>query len=67
VSQPRQNRRSHFHGSTPFGNTTIYIGSGHPTHNGAHQHDNADMGTFFQTVLAQLAGGMIAGGGQYPL
>jgi hypothetical protein len=55
----------HYHGSTPFGNTSVFIG-GHPTNNGDdHQ---PDMGTFFQTVFAQLTGGLSGGGGgQYPL
>jgi len=62
--QSRSGARIHFHGSTPFGTTTIFIGGGHhPTHNGNHQHPSPDIGTFFQTVLAQLAGG---GGPQFP-
>lgn len=51
----------HLHGPTSFGGTTIYIGGGHPTNNGAHQNDNVDIGTFFQTVLGQLAGGFVGG------
>ncbi|CAF3703777.1 unnamed protein product [Adineta steineri] len=64
-SQTRQNRRTQYHTSLPMGNTTIFIGGGggnNPTHNTAHLNDNTDIGTFFQTVLAQLAGGLVGGG-----
>jgi len=55
----RTGGRIQFHGSTPFGNTTIFIGGGggHPSNPRHYQNDNADIGTFFQTVLAQLVGG----------
>ncbi|CAF1114692.1 unnamed protein product [Rotaria sordida] len=63
-NQPRNRSRIHFHGSTPFGTTTIVIGgggggggSGHSSNNANHEIDNPDIGTFFQTVLAQLVGG----------
>lgn len=57
-----------FHSSSPYGNTTIFIGgSGHPTNDGAHQHESPDLGTFFQTVIAQIAGGGGGGGPQFPL
>jgi len=65
--RPRHRARVQFHGSTPFGNTTIFIG-GHPPNPlnpRYHQNNDPDMGTVFQTVLAQLVGG--GGSQQYPL
>jgi hypothetical protein len=59
----RHGGRIQFHGSTPFGNTTIFIGGGHPSNSRQSHNDNADLGTFFQTALAQLVGG----GQQLPL
>ncbi len=61
----------HYHDSPPFGNTTIYI-NGHPSNIGhEHHHDSQPhLGNFFQSVLAQLAGGLTAGrggGAQFPL
>jgi hypothetical protein len=61
----RSNRggRIHFHGPTPFGNTTIVINSGgHQSNPRQSYNDNADIGTFFQTVLGQIVGGP-----QFPL
>ncbi|CAF1241449.1 unnamed protein product [Rotaria magnacalcarata] len=56
IGQPRNHGRAQFHGSTPFGSTTIFIGGGHPSNN-ANQTNNPDIGNFFQTVFTQLAGG----------
>jgi hypothetical protein len=56
----RGGERIRFHGSTPFGNTTIYVGSSsgdHSSNSRRHQNNDPDMGVFFQTVLAQLVGG----------
>jgi len=58
--------RIQFHSSTPYG-TTIYFssgggGGGNPSNPRNYQNDNADIGTFFQTVLQQLVGG----GQQHP-
>ncbi|CAF4589984.1 unnamed protein product, partial [Rotaria magnacalcarata] len=61
IGQPRNHGRAQFHGSTPFGSTTIFIGGGHPSNN-ANQTNNPDIGNFFQTVFTQLAGGP-----QFPL
>jgi hypothetical protein len=56
-----------FHGSTPFSNTTIFIGGNQPTNNDIEETGAAEIGTFFQTVLAQLAGGLVGGAAQPPL
>jgi protein-arginine kinase activator protein McsA len=63
----------HFHGSIPYGNTTIVINGGRNLSNPRSQYnDNADVGTFFQTILGQLVGGqqlpfvMHHGGGAGP-
>ncbi|CAF2547788.1 unnamed protein product [Rotaria sp. Silwood2] len=57
-NQSRNPNRFRFHGSTPFGNTTIVIGGGsHPSNIGNNQTNNPDLGTFFQTVLSQIVGG----------
>jgi hypothetical protein len=67
-----------YHHSTPFGNTTIFIGGGgapvHHQHQHQHHHhpgmepnygnnNNVDLGTFLQAVMGQLAGGLVGVGG----
>ena len=63
AARTRHGARVQFHGQTPFPNTTIYIG-GQSSHQRHPQADSPDVGTFFQSVLAQLVGGAGGGGGQ---
>ncbi|CAF1442008.1 unnamed protein product [Adineta ricciae] len=69
-SRSRQSDQSHsgertlFHNSSPFGNTTIFIGGGHPGNSHVHRYENQDMGMFFQNVLQQI-GGVIVGAGEH--
>ena len=79
-SWPNQQRPAdsmQYHHSTPYGNTTIFIGGGGAgggasPHHRLHQHpgmdpnyanNNLDLGTFLQAVMGQLAGGLVGVGG----
>lgn len=44
-----------FHSPNAYGNTTIFIG-GHPTHD---PNGNGDFGTLIQSIMTQLAGGLV--------
>lgn len=56
------------HGTAPYGNTTIVIGSGSGTNDGNNANGNRDFGNFLETILTQIAGGLTGGTGpQFPL
>ncbi|UJR29884.1 hypothetical protein I4U23_017432 [Adineta vaga] len=64
ANQPHRSSRVQIHGSSPFGNTMVYIGgSGHPTNNSIQDYEAPDMGTFFQTVLQGIGGALVGAGG----
>jgi hypothetical protein len=72
TSQSRSNQRRpggtyQVQGSTPFGNTTIFIGGGQTPNDGNDPNGHGDIGNFLQTILTQLAGGLTGGaGGHFP-
>jgi len=56
------------HGTMPMGHTTIVFRGQGPNDGMDQHHGNGvvDLGTFFQTVLAQLTGGLTGGSQQIP-
>lgn len=66
TTQPQSNPRRaggafQFHGSSPYGNTTIYFGGGPSTNNVNDGSGNLEMGHFLENVLTQLATGLNSG------
>jgi len=64
--RPRGDPRIRFHVPPSSGHTAIFVGGSgdHSSNSRRHQNDEPDIGSFFQTVFAQLVGG---GGQQFPL
>jgi len=54
-----------FHGSTPYGNTTIVFGSQAPHEGGGPPQTYGDFGNLLQTIFTQFTGGL--GGQQGPI